>query len=62
MTTVSKPISQGADGASRNDGHGGSSMLPESSQCPRHTRDHLLPAANVTEARLSHQRGSYGAV
>jgi hypothetical protein len=41
-TTVSKPISQGADGAGRNDGHGGPSILPESSQCPRHTRDHLL--------------------
>src|SRR4051794_2083671 len=45
--TVSKPISQGADGAGRNDGHGGPSILPESSH-PRHTRDH--------------QRGSYGAV
>jgi hypothetical protein len=53
-TTVSKPISQGADGTGRNDGHGGLSILPESSQCPRHTRDHLLPEANVTEARLSH--------
>jgi hypothetical protein len=43
-TTVSKPISQSADGVSRNDVHGGPSILPES---PRHIRDHLLSEANA---------------